>query len=225
MLEMLGAHLRRHAVAYLALFVALGGTSYAAISLPAHSVGSKQLKRSAVTKSKIRKNAVTGSKVKNGSLRAKDFKAGDLPAGAQGPQGVPGATGARGPSDAYVDGTGAITPLNMSGATQVAALSLPPGSYVVTAKLLADNDSVGPARMDCTLNGPTGAQLDLMKLRLAGTGQPNLEFGSMSLASALTLTASGTVRLNCTPLEAPSPSMTVGFRELVAINVGALHAQ
>jgi hypothetical protein len=34
----------------IALFVALGGTSYAAFSLPAGSVGTKQLKNGAVTK-------------------------------------------------------------------------------------------------------------------------------------------------------------------------------
>ena len=37
------AHARRNAIAYLALFVALGGTSYAAFSLPAGSVGARQL--------------------------------------------------------------------------------------------------------------------------------------------------------------------------------------
>jgi hypothetical protein len=36
-------------VAKLALFISLGGASYAAVSLPAHSVGSRQLQRGAVT--------------------------------------------------------------------------------------------------------------------------------------------------------------------------------
>jgi hypothetical protein len=36
-------HLRHHLVAYLALFVALGGTSYAATRLPADSVSSEQI--------------------------------------------------------------------------------------------------------------------------------------------------------------------------------------
>ena len=61
-----------HIVSTLALFLALGGISYAAIQLPKNSVGTKQL----------RKNAVTGAKVKNASLLAKDFKAGQLPVGA-----------------------------------------------------------------------------------------------------------------------------------------------
>ena len=45
--------IRHNAIALLALFVALGGTSYAAFSLPAGSVGSRQLKNHAVTPAKL----------------------------------------------------------------------------------------------------------------------------------------------------------------------------
>jgi hypothetical protein len=55
-------------VACIALFVALGGSSYAVTRLPANSVGPKQLK----------KNAVTGAKVKNRSLTAADIKVSSL---------------------------------------------------------------------------------------------------------------------------------------------------
>ena len=78
--------------ATLALIVALGGTSYAAVVLPRNSVGSKQLKKGAVTNSKLRANAVTSGKVRNGALLARDFKVGQLPAGAVGPVGPAGAT-------------------------------------------------------------------------------------------------------------------------------------
>jgi hypothetical protein len=50
-------------VSTVALVVALGGTSYAAFTLPANSVGSKQLKNSAVTTKKLQDGAVTGAKV------------------------------------------------------------------------------------------------------------------------------------------------------------------
>jgi hypothetical protein len=49
----LRSYVSQHHLALLALFVALGGTSYAAIKLPANSVGSKQLKTHAVTPSKV----------------------------------------------------------------------------------------------------------------------------------------------------------------------------
>lgn len=92
--------LRRHlnpptVISVVALFVALGGTGYAAAKLPAKSVGTAQL----------RGGAVTSTKVKNGSLLAQDFKKGQLlagrtgrvgPAGAPGPQGAPGPAGAAG---------------------------------------------------------------------------------------------------------------------------------
>ena len=40
-----------------ALTVALGGTSYAAIKLPANSVGTKQIKTAAVTGEKVKDNS------------------------------------------------------------------------------------------------------------------------------------------------------------------------
>jgi hypothetical protein len=46
-------HIRANAVAYLALFVALGGTSYAAANLPANSVGTRQLRNHSVTPIKL----------------------------------------------------------------------------------------------------------------------------------------------------------------------------
>jgi hypothetical protein len=88
------AHVRGNAVGYIALFVALGGTSYAAVNLPAGSVGSKQLKRAAVTGPKIAKNAVRSRNVKD--LLAEDFKPGQLPAGARGSDGAAGAKGETG---------------------------------------------------------------------------------------------------------------------------------
>jgi hypothetical protein len=59
-------------IASLALVVALSGTSYAAFVLPANSVGTKQLKKSAVTAAKIRNNSITSAKVKNDSLGGSD---------------------------------------------------------------------------------------------------------------------------------------------------------
>jgi hypothetical protein len=76
------SHLRRNAVAYIALFFALAGTSYGAATrlLPPDSVGTTQ--------------------VIDRSLLAKDFKLGQLPKGARGlpgPQGAEGAVGPQGP--------------------------------------------------------------------------------------------------------------------------------
>jgi hypothetical protein len=55
-------------IALLALFVALGGTTYAATSLPKNSVGTKQLKKNAVTSKKIKSGAVTAAKISTKGL-------------------------------------------------------------------------------------------------------------------------------------------------------------
>lgn len=65
-------------VAFVALVVALGGTSYAVTRLPAGSVGSKQLKRGAVARAHIKNGAVNGSKVANDSLTGADVVEGSL---------------------------------------------------------------------------------------------------------------------------------------------------
>jgi hypothetical protein len=108
-------------IALLALFVSLGGTSYAALKLPKASVGSKQLK----------KNAVTGPKVKPGSLRLSDFKSSDRsglrgPAGAAGAAGAAGTPGADGTARAYahvLHNTGSPT-LDAAHTKNITAVSL-----------------------------------------------------------------------------------------------------
>src|SRR5436190_18267065 len=73
-------------VASIALAIALGGTGYAALKLPANSVGTAQLKTA----------SVTSIKVKNHTLKKVDFKPGELPAGARGPRGDRGPVGPAG---------------------------------------------------------------------------------------------------------------------------------
>lgn len=88
-------------VACIALLVALGGTSVAAVSqLAPNSVGTPQLRNGAVTNPKIRNNAINSSKVANRSLLRSDFAPGQLPAGPTGPQGPAGPAGPAGAAGA-----------------------------------------------------------------------------------------------------------------------------
>lgn len=64
-------------IACLALFVALGGTGYA-LTLPTNSVGTKQLRKAAVTSPDIRNGAVRAIDVANNSLVGADLRAGTI---------------------------------------------------------------------------------------------------------------------------------------------------
>ena len=85
------------AVALMALFVALGGTSYAVAT---GSIDGREIRNSTVRTQDLRNNDVRGKDVrsstlgttdiKDSSLLARDFRAGQLPAGPQGPKGDKG---------------------------------------------------------------------------------------------------------------------------------------
>jgi hypothetical protein len=129
-----------------ALVLALGGTSYAALSLPRNSVGSEQ----------IRSRAVSSRHVDNGSLRLADLGAGARRAlrGQEGPAGPPGAPAAKffaavSESGAFVrgnathgghtvGGSGAYTvgfAQNVSGCAYVATLGSTNGSTVAAGRV------------------------------------------------------------------------------------------
>ena len=144
--------------ALLALVVATAGTSYAAVTLPKHSVGTKQLQ----------KNAVVSKKVKDGSLLATDFAAGQLPKGEQGAPGAPGAKGADGTALAYarigIDGT--VDLARSKGVTQANVLHdvglLGTGRYCISGLSFTPKNVVATVDVaNGTANGPivtAGAQ-------------------------------------------------------------------
>jgi hypothetical protein len=77
-MKKLVAYISRHHLALIALFVALGGTSYAAVQLPAGSVGTKQLRKNAVTAKKIRNGAVTSVKIQDNGVKGADVNEASL---------------------------------------------------------------------------------------------------------------------------------------------------
>jgi hypothetical protein len=88
-------------MATVAVFVALGGSSYAAIEITG-----RQVRDGSLTGVDVKNGSLTGKDVKDRSLRARDFRAGGLPRGPQGLQGVQGIQGAAG-SDAQFNGAAA----------------------------------------------------------------------------------------------------------------------
>jgi hypothetical protein len=115
MLRGIRRHIGANIVGYVALFAALGGTSYAAVRLAPGSVTTQALQNGAVTSAKLARGSVGADQVRKRSLTAQDFKSGAVIAalnglagknGANGSDGPAGASGARGP--AGHDGSAAI---------------------------------------------------------------------------------------------------------------------
>jgi hypothetical protein len=150
-------------VACVALLVALGGTSVAAVSqLARNSVGTPQLRTGAVTNPKLRNNAVNSAKVRPRSLLRSDFAPGQLPAGPVGPQGPAGPAGAAGPAG----------PAGVIGAITVRTNFV----AVVDATGSDGNFNTGRVRQDCQGNeraisggtswGDDGVDLELVTQEL-----------------------------------------------------------
>lgn len=131
-------------IALIALFVALGGTSYAVSKLPKNSVGSAQ----------IRKNAVTSAKVKDGALAVADLSKKAQAAlrgqtGAPGAQGVQGPQGPAGPSTPQTIGAGTIGSAQLAdGSVTTAKLADPPAWTTLT------NAELGSGWSTNTFNNP-----------------------------------------------------------------------
>ena len=189
--------------ATLALVVALGGTSYAAIKLPRNSVSSIQ--------------------VKDRSLLKKDFRTGQLPrgkTGATGAQGPAGAAGAAGGSSGILNRAEAAEALVPGTGDQVIqSMSLPAGSFVITAKFVAENGTPGEGvgRLSCTLT-LAGAALDNL-----GPGSIDFDPGTSSntLTGAGSLGAPGTAAVVCNTANTVGAGSYRG-RSMTAVSVSSV---
>jgi hypothetical protein len=197
-------------VATIALFLALGGTVYAASQLPKNSVGPKQL----------RKDAVVSSKVKKGSLLPSDFKAGLLPHGPQGPAGQRGPAGAQGPAGPQgspgAQGPGAVKLFFDAGTdNKVVALGAI-GPWTLSAQCIAQSGAV-PAPFKIFANGPGNADLTVTSQFNGGAASiehrhvdlsSEDEIFSLGIKSGEQLRATGTMILSARPTD---PVVTVPF--------------
>jgi hypothetical protein len=147
-------------MATLAVFIALGGSAFAAGYVITKS---SQIKDGAVTSSDVKNSSLTGLDIKDKSLSAADFggllqgsQGAQGPQGTQGPQGVAGTkgdTGPRGPSDEYPYFVG-----GRSGDFQQVFMAngIPYGNYVVNANAIVKNGTDGDKQIDCLLAFATG---------------------------------------------------------------------
>lgn len=78
-------HLRSNVVAYLALFVALGGTAYAVNKvgpkdIERNAVRAKHVKRNAIRAKEVKRNAVRSAEIANGQVKLEDLNRGNVAA-------------------------------------------------------------------------------------------------------------------------------------------------
>jgi hypothetical protein len=209
-----GSYLRRHHIALLALFIALGGTSYAAIKLPANSVGSAQLKNRAVTPKKVSPAAVKLFRGKRGPRGATGATGATGAVGAQGPQGQTGPPGGTAWSFVTDDtGGGSEDPVG----TDTTVLSLPGAGIVTgfnsglvgTATLTLTQTAVGASEVACRLNFPGAADPEVsQRVTMGGTG----DIKPLTLAAATSSRPPGTYDVNviCTETGAGSTGFRAG---------------
>ena len=197
--------LRTNALALVALFVALGGTSYAAAQ-----IGSAQIKD----------GAVKGRDVKDGSLSAKELKPGTLlagPAGPAGSAGPAGPAGAPGPSDAWVRTSSETDALGPDDVT-ILAVDVPAGAYLVN----------GTVRLRNASDAEEGFAACTVENVAAETG---LDYGAGSwdkrrmlpLAGAVELAEPGTVELKCRESGDGSDMISATAATLTLLRVSTLH--
>ena len=156
-------------ISLLALFIATSGAGYAAMKIPKKSVGTPQLKNS----------AVTSKKVKDGTLQARDFKPGTIPAPAPTPTPVS--------IDAYrYDRQGGLLTLTSSPATIFSTDTLPAGNYVVTARVNLIG-SVSTSTVICSIANDAAQNITVY-------GTQTL---ALSQTATATLATPGTLDLMC----------------------------
>jgi hypothetical protein len=125
-------------ISLIALFVALGGTSLAAVTLTKNSVGAKQIKKNAVRASEVKANAVGASELRSNSVSGGDI----ADSGVGGADLSDNSVGAGELSDNSV-GTGEVTDDALT-ATDIAGSSLDPEIGPDFFARVADNGQVQP---------------------------------------------------------------------------------
>jgi hypothetical protein len=197
-------------IASIALLVALGGTSVAAVSVIAP--------RRSVNNAALQTGAVDSRAVKNHSLKSADFST--LPRGPAGPPGptgaagAAGAAGAPGPSDAYVKNV--TTNLNVAtSGSGVGGLTIPAaGNYVIVAKVGVSSTGGTSGDVRCTLTAGGNSDTGTVTLQPDGRGVITTMLGQQ-------YTAAGSAGLSCNQSVGEN-QVNAGQIRIIAIKTGTL---
>ena len=215
--------------ASLALFVALGGTAAAAVTLPRDSVAARQIRadavrspeiaKDAVRSPEIRAEAVRSSELEDGGIRLEDIADGarDALAGADGPRGPAGPAGPPGTSRVRILEADAVSVPScdeFSARNCPALASMSPGlsDALVTAKF-SISGSFG-LRTSCALSQGLLEQTTLDEASQLGL---DVDFGNEQVTLTAVAGPTGFVSVRCT--EEDGSALTVNDLKLTALAV------
>jgi len=150
------------AISVVALFVALGGTGYAAVTITG-----KDVKNGSLTTKDIKNNSLTSSDVKDRSLRLRDFRSGELSNGQRGPAGPAGPAGAAGAAGSAIAfaRVAASGDVDASVSKNIAVVASPSGDGIYCL-----NDTAGTPKSIALTIDISGA--DSRKSRVSGSAVP-----------------------------------------------------
>jgi hypothetical protein len=155
--------------ASLALFIALGGTGYAAVTLPRNSVGSAQLRANAVGTKEIRRGAVRSGDIRNRAIRLSDLAASTR----KSLRGTPGPTGPAGKDAASFRAAISLAGVRVSGNAQTTEHDRATNLYRV--EFPADVSAcIYTATLAAVQNGPTLEQPPAGRITVQAGGGNNV---------------------------------------------------
>ena len=210
--------------ATLALFIALGGTATAAITLERDSVTAREIAANAVGPTEIRPGAVRSSDLENEAIRLEDLADRTRQAleGARGPAGPQGPAGPEGPSGTsearFTEDDEAVVAecpsLDLRECPNVQSVLLTAGSWAVQAKFTASG-AVGPFSGCGLVSGDTTTIDEAAPL----SNEPGSGVVHVSLADVLTVEAPTRVAVRCANLGIGNLALELENLKLTAMSV------
>jgi hypothetical protein len=196
--------------ATLALFIALGGTSYAVIRLPRNSVGPAQL----------RSNSVSSTKIRNGAVKRADLAV-NAQAGTRGARGPQGPQGERGPANVRIAPQAADVGLsgNPGQETQVRRMdAVPAGNWLLRFEAGPQLPAETGLHTTCRLkvNGDVKAEARTVVGNAANATQEAI----LAVETVVEQPAAFNVTVDCQQNIPSAPPVTYHKPQIIATQVG-----
>jgi hypothetical protein len=203
-------------ISLIALFVALGGTTYAATTA---LINGSHIKPHSIAKNRLTNKAVKQLKGNRGPKGATGATGAQ---GVQGVQGLQGIQGARGPSDVYEVELSATTGSTPAGTTRTLTLSnLPAGAYAIYGKAAIAPLGLSSSSSFCTLTAGSDADTAYNPLRTDATW-----IKAISTQLTHTFSSTGSVTMTCEVFSDAwelGGSSSAGNTRIIAVAAGTQH--